>query len=141
MGCFLTGVTVVTTADQKNLLGITANSLSSVSLDPPLVLWSLSKVSKNHSVMTSVKHYAINVLSKSQENVALNFSGTERPFLGIDYRLSDVGVPLINNVVAVFECELYAVYDGGDHSIILGLVKSCYKSDLEPLKFFRGQLS
>ena len=141
MGCFLTGVTVVTTTDKKKLLGITANSLSSVSLDPPLLLWSLSKVSKNHSIMTTAKNYAINVLSKNQANVALNFSGTERPFLGIDYRLSDVGVPIINNVVAVFECELYAVYDGGDHSIILGLVTSCNKSNLEPLKFFRGKLS
>ena len=139
MGCFLTGVTVVTALDKNLLVGVTANSFSSVSLEPPLVLWSLSKASKKHPIMTTVKSYAINILSESQEKVALNFSNNSQPFLEIDYRLSDTGVPILNNAVAIFECTLHAVYDGGDHSIILGLVTSCNESNLEPLRFFRGK--
>ena len=141
MGCFLTGVTVVTTSSEGKLLGVTANSFSSVSLDPPLVLWSLSKASAKHSLMTKNKNYAINVLAKDQKEIALNFSGSREPFLNIDYRLNNIGIPLLNNTVAIFECELHTVYDGGDHSIIIGLVTACNKSNLKPLKFFRGKFS
>ena len=141
MGCFLTGVTVVTTAKNEVMLGVTANSFSSVSLKPPMVLWSLSKESKKHSAMTSSKNYAINILSKCQESIALSFSQNKEPFMEIDYHLSNIGVPIIKNALAVFECQLHQVYDGGDHSIILGLVTSCNKSDLEPLKFFRGKFN
>ena len=141
MGCFSTGVTVVTTVERNISFGVTANSFSSVSLEPPLVLWSLSKKSKKHPIMTTAKHYIVNILSKNQENVALNFSKNPEPFFGIDYHLNHMGVPVIDNAVATFECELRAVYDGGDHSIILGLVTSCKESNLEPLTFFRGKLS
>ena len=141
MGCFLTGVTVVTTIHKDILVGVTANSFSSVSLEPPMVLWSISKNSKKHSIMTSVKNYAINILSKNQMNVALNFSKSIEPFLGVDYNYGKFGVPLISNTVATFECEQHTIYDGGDHSIILGLVTSCNKSNLEPLKFLRGKFS
>jgi flavin reductase (DIM6/NTAB) family NADH-FMN oxidoreductase RutF len=140
MGCFITGVTVVTTTDNNKAIGVTANSFSSVSLEPPLVLWSLSKRSQKHPIMTCVKHYAINMLSKDQEEVAIRFSQSEEPFLGLDFYFSKLGVPLIKNSVAVLECEQHVIYDGGDHSIILGLVTSFNESKLEPLTFFRGQL-
>ena len=141
MGCFVTGVTIVTATDNGRLIGVTANSFSSVSLEPPLVLWSLSKNSQKHPIMTSVKNYAINILSKSQEEVAIRFAQHKEPFSGLDFYYSGRGVPLIKNVVAILECEQHVVYDGGDHSIILGLVTSFNESKLEPLTFFRGQLS
>ena len=141
MGCYVTGVTVVTTTDRNSLIGVTANSFSSVSLEPPLILWSLSKSSKKHAIMTTNKNFGINVLSKYQEQLALTFSQDKEPFSGVNYYLTNDGVPIINNSVATFECQLYAVYDGGDHSIILGLVTACNKSSLEPLKFFRGKFA
>jgi 3-hydroxy-9,10-secoandrosta-1,3,5(10)-triene-9,17-dione monooxygenase reductase component len=141
MGCFMTGVTVVTANFKNKKIGITANSVSSVSLDPPLVLWSLSKSSQKHIIMTSVKNYAINILSKSQKQVATQFSQTKEPFSGLDIYFSVSGVPLIKNSVAILECEQHAVYDGGDHSIILGLVTSFNESKHEPLTFFKGQLN
>ena len=140
MGCFITGVTVVAAAENNILIGVTANSFSSVSLDPPLVLWSISKRSQKHPIMTRVKNYSINILSKSQKEVALRFSQSEEPFLGLDIQYNKVGVPLIKNSVAILECEQRVVYDGGDHSIILGLVTSFNKSKLDPLTFFRGKL-
>jgi flavin reductase (DIM6/NTAB) family NADH-FMN oxidoreductase RutF len=91
--------------------------------------------------MTSVKNYAINILSKNQEEVAIRFAQYKEPFTGLDFYYSGLGVPLIKNAVAILECEQHVVYDGGDHSIILGLVTSFNESKLEPLTFFRGQLS
>ena len=141
LGCFVTGVTVVTAIDNSISLGVTANSFSSVSLEPPLVSWSISKHSQKHYIMTTVKNYAINVLSNKQKGIAINFSKSQEPFLGLDHRFSKVGVPIINQSVATFECELRTVYDGGDHSIILGLVTSFSKSNLDPLMFFKGNFS
>ena len=140
MGCFVTGVTVVTGMHNNRLIGVTANSLSSVSLKPPLVLWSLSKSSQKYLTMISMKNYAINILSNSQKEIAMRFSHGEEPFMDLDFCFNELGVPLIKNSMAVVECERYAVYDGGDHSIILGQVKKCAKSKLEPLIFLRGKL-
>ena len=140
MGCFITGVTVVTSKDNNRLIGVTANSFSSVSLEPPLVLWSLSKRSQKHPIMTRVKNYAINILANSQKEVANKFSQSEEPFTGLDFYVSESGVPIIKNSLAVLECEQHVVYDGGDHSIILGLVTSFNESKLDPLTFFKGQL-
>ena len=141
MGCYVTGVTVVTTTDGHILIGVTANSFSSVSLEPPLVLWSLSKSSKKHAIMTKNKNFGVNILSKHQKHLALTFSKDKEPFSGVNYYLTKDGVPIIKNSVATFECQLHAVYDGGDHSIILGLVTSFNKSSLEPLQFFRGNFA
>ena len=140
MGCFITGVTVVSANDNNRLIGVTANSFSSVSLEPPLVLWSLSKRSRKHPTMTRVKNYAINILANNQKEVAKKFSKSEEPFTGTDFYVSELGVPIIKNSVAVLECEQHVVYDGGDHSIILGLVTSFNESKLDPLTFFKGQL-
>ena len=140
MGSFITGVTVVTASCNNRSIGVTANSFSSVSLEPPLVLWSLSKQSQKHPVLTSIKNYAINILAKGQSEVAKKFSKSEDPFSGLDFYFSDSGVPLLRNSVAILECEQHQIYDGGDHSIILGLVTSFNESKLEPLTFFRGQL-
>ena len=141
MGCYVTGVTVVTASDGHISIGVTANSFSSVSLEPPLVLWSLSKSSKKHAIMTTSKNFGVNILSKDQKHLALTFSKDKEPFSGVNYYLNKDRVPIINDSVATFECRLHAVYDGGDHSIILGLVTSCNKSNLDPLKFFRGKFS
>ena len=141
MGCFVTGVTIVTATENNRSIGVTANSFSSVSLEPPLVLWSISKNSQKHPIMTRVKNYAVNILSKSQEEVAIRFSQYKEPFSGLDFYYSGLGVPLIKNSVAILECEQHVVYDGGDHSIILGLVTSFNESKLDPLTFFRGRLN
>ena len=79
MSRFVTGVTVVTANGQDGPIGITANSFASVSLEPPLVLWSIANNSRKHLTMTSVEKYAINILSESQKNIALEFSGSTKP--------------------------------------------------------------
>ena len=101
MGCFITGVTVVSANDNNRLIGVTANSFSSVSLEPPLVLWSLSKRSRKHPTMTRVKNYAINILANNQKEVAKKFSKSEEPFTGTDFYVSQSGVPIIKNSGAI----------------------------------------
>ena len=138
MSRFVTGVTVVTANGPDGPIGITANSFASVSLEPPLVLWSIANNSRKHLTMTSVENYAINILSESQKNIALEFSGSTKSLKQTDFSIGFSGVPIIKDTVAVFECKRHIVYDGGDHSIILGLVKFINDNELDPLIFFNG---
>ena len=138
MSRFVTGVTVVTANGQDGPIGITANSFASVSLEPPLVLWSIANNSRKHLTMTSVEKYAINILSESQKNIALEFSGSTKPLKQTHFSIGFSGVPIINDTVTVFECERHTVYDGGDHSIIVGVVKFINDNELNPLIFFKG---
>jgi flavin reductase (DIM6/NTAB) family NADH-FMN oxidoreductase RutF len=141
LGQFATGVTVVTarTPDGRKV-GVTVNSFSSVSLDPPLVLWSLSRQAPSLADFTHVTHFAVNVLAASQHHLSRQFS-TPLPdkFSGVEFVEGPAGVPLLSGVNAHFVCRNVRQYDGGDHVIFLGEVEDYKYSDGEPLVFHSGR--
>ena len=138
LGCYLTGVTVITTSTSSKMVGVTANSFSSVSLNPPLVLWSIDKKSSRYEVMKNANNYAINILSHRQANVAIDFVKNNNPFKNVDFSLGENQTPIIDNSAAVFECQKKNVFDGGDHSIILGKVIKYSFNEKKPLFFYKG---
>lgn len=142
LGRFATGVTIVTArADDGNLVGLTANSFNSVSLAPPLVLWSLSRQSASMPVFHAGSHYAIHVLSAQQRELALRFAskGVDR-WAGVDYTLGESGAPLLAGAVATFECFNRSRYEEGDHVIFVGEVERCrHEMDVAPLLYHGGQ--
>jgi len=142
MGRFATGVTVVTTMTPEGPLGMTVNSFASVSLDPPLVLWSPARRSKRFAAFEVASHFAVHVLSSTQRHIAEGFarSGTA-PFDGLSYRLGAGGVPLLPEFLTCFECCHSAGHDGGDHLIVVGEVLELRHTDAEPLLYYKGQFS
>lgn len=122
-GRFGTGVTVITTQTDSGPLGMTANSFSSVSLDPPLVLWSAALRSKRHDFFARARHFCIHILAENQGPLALQFAGQGHDFAGIDWREGPNGTPTLDGVLATFHCATHAVHPAGDHSIILGLIE------------------
>lgn len=139
LGCFGTGVTIVTTAYGGTPLGITVNSFASVSLDPALVLWSPAKQSYRFAQFESAQHYAIHVLDQSQADLSARFARDAQSFDQCAWRWSDNKVPLIENCVARFECQRMSSHDGGDHAIVVGKVLRAANFGGEPLMFFGGQ--
>lgn len=137
---FATGVTVITTrlAD-GTYLGLTASSFNSVSLDPPLVLWSLNNAAKSMPVFSGNSHYVINVLSAQQTDLATQFSSRmENRFEGVDFHLSRSGHPILNGVSAWFECNNRSRYPEGDHVIFVGEVEQCAFESQTPLIYHNG---
>ena len=143
LGCFATGVTVVTTCDPTGQpLGLTVNSFSSVSLEPALVLWSLVNGSPSRGLFESATHFAINILSAEQMELCQRFSRpSEDKFAGLEWQRGLAGMPLLAGCVAQFECRREEVIDGGDHRIFLGRVESYRWSKSDPLVFCQGQLT
>ncbi len=142
LGQFTTGVTIVTacTPDGR-LLGMTANSFNSVSLTPPLVLWSLSTQSSSMPGFRSAAHYAINVLAADQRLLAERFSrkGIDR-FEGVAWRAGLTGAPVIDGAVAVFECRNRSQHEEGDHLIFVGEVAHCRRRvGAAPLVYHGGR--
>ncbi len=138
---FATGVTVVTCSDAAgNPYGITANSFSSVSLEPPLVLWNIAKISNSLQAYLDAKEFAIHVLTADQESIAQHFAQTDHSrFEGIDYSFSDDGVPILPNVLARFDCRTENILEGGDHHIIIGEVVNLTFDDSDPLLFYGSE--
>jgi flavin reductase (DIM6/NTAB) family NADH-FMN oxidoreductase RutF len=140
LGRFATGVTVVTTRCASGKLeGLTANSFSAVSLDPPLVLWSLRKAAASLPGFAQAPHFAVNVLAADQHEISSHFARS-RPdkFDGVDYRAGLGGCPVIADALASFECSMETQVEGGDHIIFIGRVhRACYR-DGEPLIFAGG---
>lgn len=139
-GRFASGITIVTAASKDGPVGITANSFSSLSLDPPLVLWSPDAKSRRFPYFETAQHYAIHVLATEQEPLCHGFAKSAYAFDGLDMELSPEGVPLINNCLARFECEQRMVYPGGDHKIVVGQVTAAEMRDGDALTFFAGQI-
>lgn len=139
LGAFATGVTVVTTDSADGPIGITANSFSSVSLDPPLVLWSPAKSSKRFIYFFGTRHFAIHVLDGHQRELCDGFTRDKAAFDGLDWTAHENGTPLINACLARFECTLEASHDAGDHVILIGRVqRAAFRSGL-PLLFQAGR--
>ncbi|MDF0597447.1 flavin reductase family protein [Psychromarinibacter halotolerans] len=140
LGRFATGVTVVTTDSEIGPLGITANSFASVSLDPPLVLWSPAKSSRRYEAFAEAKEFAIHVIGAEQAEISARFSRDGTAFEGCDWTPSDRGVPLLNGCLARFECQTEATHDGGDHRIVVARVLRASWRDGAPLVFSQGQM-
>lgn len=140
LGAFVTGVTVVTTIQPDGSpRGFTANSFTSVSLDPPLVLWSLARQAPSLADFTGASHFAINVLAANQHHLSRQFSTPQADkFGGVDCCEGTAGVPLLNGVIARFVCRNVRQYDGGDHLIFIGEVERYDRFDGEPLVFHSG---
>lgn len=138
LGRFATGVTVVTTMSAEGPLGMTANSFASVSLKPPLVLWSPARKSKRFPAFEAAPHFAVHVLSRAQRALAERFARAGDAFADLDYALGAGDVPLFDGCAARFECRHAAGYDGGDHLIVVGEVIGLVEENLEPLIYHRG---
>jgi flavin reductase (DIM6/NTAB) family NADH-FMN oxidoreductase RutF len=141
LGCFATGVTVVTCVNEDGQpAGITVNSFTSVSLDPPLLLVCLYKEAASALALTKASHFAINVLQTGQQPASITFSTrVEDRFGCTPWSRGENGAPILADSLGVFECENYAVYDGGDHHILVGqVVKASFDASLDPLLYFRG---
>ena len=129
LGHFATGVTVVTIATPDGPLGLTANSFSSLSLDPPMVLWAPDKNSSRYQPFVEAEQYAIHILAADQLDLARRFARDGRPTQGLEWMTGETGVPVFAPCLARFECRLAQVFDGGDHSIITGEVLSAAQQD------------
>lgn len=142
LGMFATGVTVVTARSATGeRVGLTANSFNSVSLNPPLVLWSLAHTAGSMSVFATGLHYAINVLGVHQQDLALRFAarGIDR-WEGVDFTEGENGAPLLAGAIASFECFNRSQYTEGDHVIFVGEVERCrHQAGAAPLVFHGGQ--
>lgn len=139
-GAFMTGVTVVTSRDKNGEpIGFTANSFSSVSLDPALLLVSIDKRSANFSNFTECDYFAVNILAEQQKETSNIFAQkVEDRFALIDWRASEKGTPLIDNSSAWFDCALHQVIDAGDHAILLGRVEGFDSVGTAGLGYYRG---
>jgi len=140
-GAFATGVTVVTTRTPAGVdAGLTANSFSSVSIDPPMVLWSLGKASSNIGAFRATPHFAVHVLSAAQEALSVRFAskGTDR-FAGLPRSRGTGGVPLLDGCAARFVCRTAHQYEGGDHVIFVGEVLDLEHAATPPLVFHGGR--
>jgi len=141
LGTFATGVTIITTlADDGEPIGVTASSFNSVSLDPPLVLWSLAKSSLSKDAFCSSGYFAIHVLSSDQQDMSNSFaqSGTDK-FKDVSWQKGATGSPVIDQYAALFECKTMHQYEGGDHIILVGEVVHFDRRDEEPLVFHGGR--
>ncbi len=140
LGRFASGVTVVTTCTPEGVdHGMTASAFCSVSLSPPLVLLCIEKIASMHDAIVSCSHFAVNVLSESQEHVARRFAAVDgNRFEGIGYSRGSKSVPILEDVLAFLECRRTATYAGGDHTIVVGEVESASWRDDRPLLYYRG---
>ena len=143
IGHFATGVTVITTAAGDEFQGMTANAVSSLSLDPVMVLICVEKGTHTYGVLEQGRVFAVNVLGEHQEGVSRLFAKRAEPergtLRGQPFRLGETGVPILEDCLAYLECRVAYVHEGGDHSIFLGeVVNAAVVNDVPPLLFYRG---
>ncbi|MDG9884161.1 flavin oxidoreductase [Pseudomonas putida CSV86] len=143
LGNFATGVTVVTADDGRgNKVGVTANSFNSVSLDPPLILWSLDKRSSSLATFDAASHFAVNILAADQIDLSNNFAKPrDDRFAGIAHQPGAGGAPILMDCSANFQCEKYQMVDGGDHWIMIGKVVAFEDCGRSPLLYHQGAYS
>ena len=142
LGCFATGVTVVTCLGAEGEpAGLTVNSFTSVSLDPPLLLVCLAKKAASAAALIAASHFAVNVLQTGQQPASIRFSTRDEDRFGATpWECGEAGAPILAKSLGVFECERHAVHDGGDHHMLIGqVVKASFDASLDPLLYFRGK--
>ena len=142
LGMFATGVTIVTARTPAGVLvGLTANSFNSVSLNPPLVLWSLAQAASSMAAFSTGSHYAINILAADQKALAERFaSRREDRWSGVAFTEGACGAPLLDGAAATFECFNRSRYEEGDHVIFVGEVERCsHRDGASPLLYHGGK--
>ncbi len=142
LGSFATGVTVVTCVDESGQpFGLTVNSFTSVSLEPPLLLVCIAKRARSAAAFSVADHFAVNVLQTGQQPASIRFSTRDEDRFGATpWSTGDTGAPLLMDSLGVFECERHAVHDGGDHDILVGrVVRASFDPMMDPLLYFRGR--
>jgi 3-hydroxy-9,10-secoandrosta-1,3,5(10)-triene-9,17-dione monooxygenase reductase component len=140
LGRFATGVTIVSCVDAEGgPVGLTANSFNALSLDPPLVLWSLRRASPSLPAFLAARHFAVNVLSEGQVDLSRRFASTvPDKFAEGLWSRGEGGVPVLGGCVAVFECEAVSHQDAGDHMLFIGRVRRASDAPLAPLVYHAG---
>ena len=143
LGHYTTGVTVVTTLGAGGApIGLTANSFTSVSMDPPLVLWCLASKSPNLQAFRRAGAFAVNVLHTEQRELCRRFSDPRIParFAGVAWRSGKLGVPVLDGCLATFECRAWSEHEAGDHVVFIGRLTHIEHLEGEPLVFSQGRL-
>jgi 3-hydroxy-9,10-secoandrosta-1,3,5(10)-triene-9,17-dione monooxygenase reductase component len=141
LGQFATGVTIITAMDDDEPAGVAANSFTSVSLDPPLVLFCVARSSSTWPRIERARKFAVNILGEHQEEVCRLFAtkGADR-FGQIEWHPGVGGSPVLDDCIAYLDCEFWAEYDGGDHIIVVGRVLDLgIEHGMKPLVFYQGQ--
>ncbi len=141
LSCFATGVAVATARDASGKpTGITISSFNSVSLDPPLILWSIANDAQSYDAFYEAEYFAVNVLTRTQHELSARFAakGADK-FAGLDCREGVHGVPVLPEYAACFECRTEYRYNGGDHKILVGRVLRFDGRDADPLIIHRGR--
>jgi flavin reductase (DIM6/NTAB) family NADH-FMN oxidoreductase RutF len=144
VGSFATGVTIITTTSPEGeAIGVTANSFSSVSLDPPLVLFSIARKLHSHAAFERSNHFSINVLHEGQLPLAKQFAiSLGEKWKDVEFEMGAFGCRLISQAAATLECEKYASYDGGDHIIyVMRVLRINADPTRTPLVFWRGKFA
>lgn len=143
MGRFASGVTVVTTCQGDQRAGITVNAFCSVSLDPPLVLVCIEQRNYTHDLVSESGIFAVNILSSAQADISRCFASQSdakfRDFCGVSTHQEATGAPVFDTCVAFVDCQLVAMYPGGDHSIFVGRVQALGSSEEAPLLYYRAR--
>ncbi|MCL6575424.1 flavin reductase family protein [Kyrpidia sp.] len=140
MGLFGTGVTVVTVPDGDGAHGMTANSFTSVSLDPPLILVSVDRRARTHELIREAGRFGVSILREEQEGVSRHFAGKPDPAVAaaLEYEWPE-DIPVLAGSLAQIACRLWAEYDGGDHTLYVGEVLYLAANEGRPLLFFQGR--
>jgi len=141
LGCFATGVTVVTARDPRGKpVAMTVNSFASVSLDPPLVLWCVNRAIGLFAAFNAARHFAVHVLPGDQDSVASHFAiDRSDKFAGVDFETRLENLPVLPNYSALFQCKVEHRYDGGDHVILVGRVLEFDHRPADPLVYHAGK--
>ena len=143
LGQFCTGITIITTMHDGAPLGFACQSFAALSLDPPLVLFCPTKLSRSWQAIEASGAFCVNVLAETQLEVCARF-GSKEPdkFAGVDWRRSDLGSPILEGSLAHIDCTVHSVHDGGDHFVVFGAVQSLSEvptAKPRPLLFYRGE--
>lgn len=143
LGNFATGVTIMTAQNAQGVkVGVTANSFNSVSLEPPLILWSIDKRSSSYEVFAEATHFAVNILAADQIDLSNKFARSkDDKYANIDFELGAGQAPVLKECSAVFECERFNIIEGGDHWIIIGRVVNFQDNGRSPLLYHQGAYS
>ena len=140
LGQYATGITIVTTRDSDNTpIGMTANSFVSVSLDPPLVLWSVDNSSPLYAGFAAASHYAVHILDEAQQSLSNRFADDDvDKFEGLNISSGINDLPLLEQHIARLQCEVVDRHEAGDHMILIGHVLDIQHESKDPLLFFSG---
>ena len=141
MGCFATGVTVVTTRAGDELSGLTANAVASLSLNPPLVLVSVDRKAHSHAILLEGRCFAMNILTTQQENLSRRFATSgPKDFSDLAWHAAVTGAPVLDGCLSFVDCRVVEIVAGGDHDIFIGeIVAGNVELEGEPLVYYRGR--